>query len=99
MKLILHNTIKNTFDEINSPVETNILSLFENSDFGDFPVVSFSSDNSTIIDVEDGDVIHYLKLRHIDIEDILLVSSLFCDGFLKTLKSYYGTLVELIHEN
>lgn len=88
MKLILHNTIKDTFTEINSPVENYLLTLFERSDFQDYPPVSFNVENSTIIDVKDGDLEEYLKLNNIDVDNPLLISTILCDGFLTMMKSY-----------
>jgi ABC-type metal ion transport system substrate-binding protein len=98
MQILVRTEIQDVFEEIGQPVAKHILSLFENAHFEDYPTVSFSLDNCSVVDINDYDVLDYLRAKQIDTDNILLVSTLFASGFVNTMRCYSNKLAELITE-
>ncbi|MGO9579692.1 MAG: hypothetical protein ACLP2P_09800 [Desulfobaccales bacterium] len=97
MKLLVRDEIQEVFQENNIDYTKYIKTLLEWGDANNFIPVTFNIDNTSVIDIKNDDEINqYLKYKKVDSEDILLVSSIICDGFLKLIRAYYDTLESTI---
>jgi len=93
MNLLVRDEIQEFFEDNSIDYREYIQTMLENGYVNDFAVVNFNINNTTLLNIEDDDtIIQYLKYKNVDPEDILLVSSILCDGFLKTIRGYYDTL-------
>jgi hypothetical protein len=96
MKLLLHNQISDTFDEIKQDPTDFFLQLYEYADFNNYPAVNFNMDNATCVDLDYNECIDYLKANNVDVDDILLVSTLLCDGYIKAMRNYRTAIESVI---
>ena len=93
MKLLVRDEIQEFFQENNIDYTKYIKTLLEWGDGNNLTPVNFNIDNTSVIDIKnDDEIIQYLKYKKVDSDDILVVSSLLCDGFLKLIRGYYDTL-------
>ncbi|MGO8762324.1 MAG: hypothetical protein ACLQUS_10080 [Desulfobaccales bacterium] len=96
MKLLVRDEIQEFFQENSIDYKEYIQTLLEWGDGNNLTKVNFKIDNTSVIDIEDDEIIKYLKYKRIDSDDILAVSSLLCDGFIKLIRAYYDTLESTI---
>lgn len=96
MKILVRQEIIDVLEDCNPDYKMYFINLFVESDTNDYPNVNFNVDNCKVVDVDDSEIINYLKFKTIDTDDILLVSTLLCDGFIKTMRDYSDTLKTLI---
>ena len=92
MKLLVRNEIQDFFEENSIDYTKYIKTLLEWGDFNNLTQVNFNIDNTSVIDIENDETIKYLKYKKVDSDDILVVSSILCDGFIKLIRAYYDTL-------
>ena len=93
MKILIRNEIKDFFEEVCLDLRDHIHSLLERADYTNFPAVNFNHENSMVYNIEtDQNTMRYLSSRKLDEFDMLEVSSMLCDGFIKLIRGYYSTI-------
>jgi hypothetical protein len=53
-------------------------------------------DNATCVDIDYNECIDYLKANNVDVDDILLVSTLLCDGYIQAMRNYRTAIESVI---
>jgi hypothetical protein len=93
MLILVRNEIKDFFTENQLKLSNHVQPVLERGDPTNFPVVSFTYDNSMVLDIgDDEDVLSYLSSIKVHPFETLFISSLLCDGFIKLIRGYYNTI-------
>jgi hypothetical protein len=79
-------------DEMHLDYKQVLPGILRASDCKEFPVVNFNTNNCEPIEVADRDVVDYLEYQEIDINDIILVSTILADGFIKSIRGWQDTI-------
>jgi hypothetical protein len=93
MLILVRDEIQDYFNENHLPLLQYIINLIKRGSLTDSINVNFNFENTSVMTLEnDSDLRSYLVSRHIDPDDLLVVSSILCDGFLKLIRGYYDDL-------
>ena len=96
MKLLVRNEIIEVIEDCSPNYSKYFIKLFVAADTNEYQNVNFNLSNCNFVEIEDTDCSEYLGYMDVNTIDILLVSTLLCDGFIKAMRGYSDTLKTLI---
>ena len=88
MKLLVHNSILDTLEEIIPNASTHFLRMFEEADKNNPGVVDFNINNCTYMKISLNECIPYLESCGVDITDMMLCSTLLASGYVQFMRGY-----------
>jgi hypothetical protein len=98
MQVMIRNEIPDYFEDTNLNFTEYLYKLIELA-ANDFPIVSFTLDNSIVLSLDDdksNKLIEVCKFKQVDKDDIILLSTLIASGFIELIKGYANTIEENI---
>jgi hypothetical protein len=90
LKILLHRSIEDTFEQIGLDVKDYLLTLFERVNWNsEAPCVDFSINNATMLDTQDTRLIEYLKMNDVDVDNVLSISTALCAKYINFIREYH----------
>lgn len=99
MILLIRDEIQSVFEEVDLELEKYIIKLLEVCDVNNYPIVSLTTRNAKVVDIEDDkEIVDYLHFLKVDSDKTLLVTTLISSGVIHTMQGYAQKLTDMITE-